>query len=148
MRPLYEHGSQVRVVRAVHDDGTFPGRSRGDLLIRRGSLGFVRDIGVMLQDQIIYQIYFVEAGITVGCREQELIGGDEPWVESRFEFGEPVISGKTLMSKGQVLVEAGSEGRVMAVRRELTPLSYEVLFHDRLLLVPESALLDPLEGVA
>lgn len=148
MRPLYDYGDQVRVTRAVHDDGTFPGRSRGDLLVRRGSLGFVRDIGVMLQDQIIYQVFFVEAGITVGCREQELIGGEEPWVESRFEFGEPVVSGKTLMSNGKVLVEAGCGGQVMAVRRELNPLSYEVLFHDRLLLVPESALLDPLEVVA
>lgn len=148
MKPLYDYGDQVRVIRAIHDDGTFPGRSRGDLLVRRGSLGFVRDIGVMLQDQIIYQVHFVDGNIMVGCREQELIRGDEHWVASRFEFGEPVVSDKTLMSNGKVLVTAGQTGQVMAVRRELEPLSYEILFEDRLLLVPESALRLPMEVMA
>ena len=66
----------------------------------------------------------------------------------RFESSDDGVRLHVQRNGEQVLVEAGSEGRVMAVRRELTPLSYEVLFHDRLLLVPESALLDPLEGVA
>jgi CHAD domain-containing protein len=43
-----------------------------------GSIGFVRDWGVFLQDQIIYQIHFPESDRMVGCREQELIAAISP----------------------------------------------------------------------
>lgn len=45
MTPTFECGDAVRVVRALRNDGTFAGRARGELLVRRGSVGYVREWG-------------------------------------------------------------------------------------------------------
>jgi hypothetical protein len=44
----------VRVLHNLRNDGTFPGLALGKLLVRRDSMGFIRDIGTFLQNQIIY----------------------------------------------------------------------------------------------
>ena len=108
--------------------------------MRKGAIGHVRDIGSFLQDQVIYQVHFLELGYSVGCREQELLPADAPWIESEFEFGDWVAATSGLAVAGQLLVQAGDVGQVMAVRRDLDPLRYEVLFADRLLQVPLSAI--------
>lgn len=51
MRPELEYGKEAR---ALRNDGTYPGLPVGRLLIRRGSVGYVRDVGTFLQDQIIF----------------------------------------------------------------------------------------------
>jgi hypothetical protein len=58
--PRFDHGDEVRVRRNVRNDGTFPGEPTGALLVRRGSVGYVRDVGTFLQDQIIYSVHFLE----------------------------------------------------------------------------------------
>ena len=81
MVPAFDYGDAVRVIRNVRNDGTYPGTDTGQLLIRRGSVGYVRNMGVFLQDQIIYSVHFVDqGGITVGCREPELIRPGPPTV--------------------------------------------------------------------
>jgi nitrogen fixation protein NifZ len=139
MLPRYEYGAQVRVIRNLRNDGTYPGKQTGELLIRRGSLGYVRDVGSFLQDQIIYSVHFLEQNLIIGCREEELIGGEEDWIPTRFEFREKVRAGLDLGAQGQVLVEKGSQGQVIKVLREEPP-HYHVLFGERVLQVPESAL--------
>ncbi len=146
MNPEYEYGEKVRVVRTIRDDGTFPGRKRGDKLITKGSVGYVRDVGVFLQDQLIYQVHFIEEDLIVGCRSQELISADEPWIESEFEFGDWVLAANHLAIQGEVIAEVGKKGQVMSVRRDLEPIRYEVLFDDRMLLVPLSAICWPPES--
>ncbi len=42
MLPRFDYGDTVRLIRNVRNDGTFPGKEVGDLLIRRGAVGFVR----------------------------------------------------------------------------------------------------------
>ncbi|VTO24745.1 nifZ protein [Klebsiella variicola] len=69
MRPRFTFSEAVRVVRAIRNDGTYAGLPSGALLVRRGSIGYVRDWGVFLQDQIIYQIHFPDCDRVVGCRE-------------------------------------------------------------------------------
>lgn len=145
MKPEYDYGEVVRVVRNIRDDGTFPGKQRGDLIVRKGSTGYVRDVGVFLQDQLIYQVHFIDEDLIVGCRSQELIPADEPWIESEFEFGDWIRAANHLAIKGEVIAEVGSEGQVMSVRRDLDPILYEVLFRDRMLLVPASAICWPPE---
>ncbi|NJN47395.1 MAG: nitrogen fixation protein NifZ, partial [Candidatus Competibacteraceae bacterium] len=87
MRPQFDYGAEVRVTRNIRNDGTYPGMSRGDLLVRRGSTGLVRDIGRFLQDQVIYAVLFPHGeSRLVGCREQELIPVDAPWIPNQFEF--------------------------------------------------------------
>lgn len=141
MKPSYDFGDTVRVVRNVRNDGTFPGSEMGDLLIRRGSLGHVRNIGTFLQDQIIYSVHFIDEDILVGCREEELIGEDEPWNPSRFEFRDKVVSKMPFAINGEVIVEEGAEAEVLKVLRdEPGGVQYHVRFPGRTLQVPESAL--------
>jgi len=142
MLPQFDYGDEVRVTRNVRNDGTYPGLSRGELLVKRGSVGYVRDIGTFLQDQIIYSVHFVDAGDRlVGCREQELIPADAPWTPSRFEFRDKVKTRLALSVQGEVLVDVGSEGQVFKVLRDSPgEVHYHVLFPGRMLRVPESAL--------
>ena len=49
MKPRFEMGKVVRVIRNVRDDGTFGGTEIGDLLVRRGSTGHVQNVGTFLQ---------------------------------------------------------------------------------------------------
>lgn len=118
MRPRWEQGTGVRVTRNVRDDGTFPGAARGQLLVRRGSIGTVVDIGTFLMDQVIYSVHFLDHGRVIGCREEELMDLDEYWCETRFEVREYVRNSRPLAIGGEVRVPAGSRGEVMNVLRD------------------------------
>jgi nitrogen fixation protein NifZ len=150
MLPRFEYGDQVRVTRNVRNDGTYPGLVMGNLLVRRGSVGYVMNVGTFLQDQLIYTVNFLDQNRIVGCREEELIGIDEPWIPSQFETREKVRAALTLAVDGEVLVPAGTEGEVMRVLR--TPMEvplggdsdkgvqYHVHFPGHVLQVPEHCL--------
>ena len=141
MLPKFEFGEEVRIVRNVRNDGTYPGVATGTLLIRRGSTGFVMNVGTFLQDQLIYTVNFLEQNKIVGFREEELIGIDEPWIPSKFESREKVRSRVTLAVSGKVRATPGSEGEILKVLRdEEDGVQYQVIFHDHVLQVPESAL--------
>ena len=142
MLPAFEYGAQVRVLRNVRNDGTFPGYATGALLLRRGSVGFVRDLGTFLQDQIIYSVHFLEQDRVVGCREEELQLASDPWVPSRFEFRDRVRARIPLGIQGRVVVERGTEGEVLKVVRDAPGgVAYQVWFNGpNALQVPESAL--------
>lgn len=141
MKPKFEYGDNVRVTRNVRNDGTYPGMDPGNLLIRRGSVGYVQNVGTFLQDQLIYTVHFLDQGRIVGCREEELISADEPWNPSRFETREKVRSRIRLAVQGEVLTEAGAVGEVMRVLRDLPGgVQYHVHFPGHVLQVPESAL--------
>ncbi|MCF7976888.1 MAG: nitrogen fixation protein NifZ [Chromatiaceae bacterium] len=147
MRPLYDYGDEVRVLRNLRNDGTFPGQSTGTLLVRRGSTGYVRDVGTFLQDQIIYSVHFLRGGRIVGCREEGLQPASDPWTPSRFESREKVAARIALGRGGRVLVEQGRIGEVIKVLRgpataeQTGEVAYHVLFPGcSLLQVPEPAL--------
>jgi nitrogen fixation protein NifZ len=80
----------------------------------------------------------------VGCREEELIGLDEDWIESRFEVRQKVKTVRALSIRGEVKVPAGSRGEVLNLERhEQQGVIYHVHFDclaGNPLLVPESAL--------
>jgi nitrogen fixation protein NifZ len=141
MKPRYGYGDEVRLTRNVRNDGTYPGLEIGDFLVKRGSLGYVQDVGTYLQDQIIYKVHFVEADKLVGCREEELIGGDDPWNPSRFEFRDKVVCNKSLAINGDVIVDVGVKGEVLKVLRDMPGgVQYHVRFPGRTLQVPETIL--------
>jgi len=141
MRPVFDFGDEVRVTRNVRNDGTFPGLETGQLIVRRGSVGHVRDVGSFLQDQIIYTVHFVDLDRVVGCRQEELIPAADHWVPSRFEFRDRVLARLSLAIKGEVIVEKGDSGEILRVERDAPGgVAYEVRFPGRSLLVPESAL--------
>ena len=131
----------MRVVRNVRNDGTFPGMDVGKLLVRRGSVGYVRDVGTFLQDQLIYSVHFLEENRMVGCREEELQAEAEPWNPSRFEYREKVTARVALGVKGTVVAAPGTVGEIEKVLRDAPGgVAYHVRFAGRTLQVPESAL--------
>lgn len=145
MQYQWEYGDAVRVIRNVRNDGTFPGLAAGELLVRRGSIGYVVDVGTFLQDQVIYSVHFLDAGKIVGCREEELIDVDDPWVPSRYEFREKVCAAITLSVGGESLVPQGAVGEVIKVIREegAETASYHIHFEclkGRVLAIPERLL--------
>ena len=140
----WDYGDAVRLTRNVRNDGTYPGLETGAPLVRRGSVGYVVDVGTFLQDQVIYSVKFLDEQKIVGCREEELIGGDEPWAPSRFEFRERVRATKGLSVNGQVLVERDAIGEVIKVIRDAPGgVAYHIHFESllgRVLQIPEDAL--------
>ncbi len=145
MQTQFDLGDSVRVVRNVRNDGTYPGAAMGDLLVRLGSVGTVVDIGTFLMDQIIYTVHFLDDDKMVGCREEEVIGADDPWVPSLFESREKVRAGKLLKLSEDAQIPIGAIGEVLKVLRD--EASATVLYHmhfdclpGRTLAVPESAL--------
>lgn len=141
MLPKFEFGDEVRIVRNVRNDGTYPGVAIGTLLIRRGSTGFVMNVGTFLQDQLIYTVNILEQNKIVGFREEELISIDDVWITSKFESRERVRSKITLTVRGEVRAKPGMEGEILKVFRDDNDgVQYHVIFHDQVLQVPESAL--------
>jgi len=151
MRPKFDYGTEVRVLRNVRNDGTYPGEATGALLVRRGSSGYVRDVGTFLQDQIVYTVHFLAQDRIVGCREEELQPAAEPWTPSLFESREKVAARLALGAGGRVLVQPGTVGEIARVLRgnphpdgRPGDVAYYVDFPGcNTLQVPESALAAP-----
>ncbi len=143
----YEIGEAVRVMRNIRNDGTYPGMDKGEMLIKRGSVGYVQNVGTFLQDQIIYSVHFIEDNKVIGCREQELIKESEQWQPRRFEFRDKVTSNKTLTVNGDVIARPGDVAEVLKVIHEQSAsdeAEYHVRFPGHTLQVVES-LLDPVQ---
>jgi nitrogen fixation protein NifZ len=139
--PYFDYGEAVRVIRNIRNDGTFPGARTGHLLVRRGSIGYVRSRGTFLQDQVIYEIHFMDQGRVVGCREEELIAAAAKWVPSRFEFREKVTPTMRLSASGRIIAEPGDVGEIIKVlRHQESGVAYHVRFPGHTLMVPEHAL--------
>lgn len=142
MQPAYDYGTEVRLVRNVRNDGTYPGAEVGELLIKRGSVGCIYDVGSYLQDQIIYRVHFLDAARTVGCREEELILASDPWIPNKFEFNQKVCSAFPIDRDGERIVQQDQQGTVTKVIRNIESMrvDYHVYFGDRTLQMPEAAL--------
>jgi len=117
-RPKWQIEDSVRLIRNVRNDGTYPGLDPGAPLVRRGSIGYVVDVGTFLQDQIIYSVNFLDIDMIVGCREEELIGADEPWTPSRFEFREKVRIIVELPVGSDAVITEGAIGEIIKVIRD------------------------------
>jgi nitrogen fixation protein NifZ len=70
--PQFEYGQKVRSKSMVRNDGTFPGKDIGDVLVKKGEEGYVISIGTFLQQYYIYGVEFLESGFRVGMRRKEL----------------------------------------------------------------------------
>lgn len=145
MLPRFEFGESVRVTRNVRNDGTYPGMKIGKMLVKRGSVGYVQNVGTFLQDQIIYSVHFMDVNKVVGCREEELIGETEPWKPSRFEFRDKVTTNRILTVAGEVIARPGDIAEVLKVLRDQdesleSEMQYHVRFPGHTLQVSESML--------
>lgn len=70
--PYYDYGDRVRARRTIRNDGTFPGKDIGEILVTKGEEGYVVSIGSFLQQFYIYGVEFVSTGHRVGMKRKEL----------------------------------------------------------------------------
>ena len=70
--PQFEYGQKVRSRFMVRNDGTFPGKDVGDVLVNKGDAGYVISIGTFLQQYYIYGVEFLGSGFRVGMKRKEL----------------------------------------------------------------------------
>ena len=75
--PSFDYGARVRSRRTIRNDGTFPGKDIGELLVKKGEEGYVVSIGTFLQQFYIYGVDFIASGYRVGmkCKELETVEG-------------------------------------------------------------------------
>jgi nitrogen fixation protein NifZ len=74
--PLYRPGDKVRSLKNIRNDGTVRGREIGDIIVKKGDVGYVRDIGTFLQQFFIYAVEWIDRGTIVGMRGKELVRCD------------------------------------------------------------------------
>jgi nitrogen fixation protein NifZ len=70
--PAFNYGEKVRARRTIRNDGTFPGKDIGEILVKKGDEGYVTSIGTFLQQFYIYGVEFVATGYRVGMKRKEL----------------------------------------------------------------------------
>ena len=70
--PAYDYGAKVRSRRTIRNDGTFPGKDIGEILVKKGEEGYVTSIGTFLQQFYIYGVEFIASGYRVGMKRKEL----------------------------------------------------------------------------
>ncbi|MBD2513537.1 nitrogen fixation protein NifZ [Nostoc sp. FACHB-973] len=75
--PVFEIGEKVRLRKLIKNDGTFPGKEVGQVLAKKGDIGYIASIGTYLQSSYIYAVHFLETGIVVGCKKKELESVEE-----------------------------------------------------------------------
>lgn len=75
--PAFMPGDRVRSTKHIRNDGTMFGKEIGEVVVKKGDIGYVRDIGVFLQQYYIYAVEFVERGSIVGMRARELVAEPE-----------------------------------------------------------------------
>lgn len=70
--PYFNYGERVRAKRTIRNDGTYAGKEIGDILAKKGEIGYVVSIGTFLQQFYIYGVEFLESGNRVGMKRKEL----------------------------------------------------------------------------
>ena len=70
--PVFDYGAKVRSTKTVRNDGTYAGKDIGEILVKKGDVGYVTSIGTFLQQFYIYAVDFVDTGHRVGMRAKEL----------------------------------------------------------------------------
>ncbi len=71
--PEFQYGEKVVCNRMVRNDGTFPGKEIGEVLVKKGEEGYVVTIGTFLQQFYIYGVEFLGSGYRVGMKRRELV---------------------------------------------------------------------------
>jgi nitrogen fixation protein NifZ len=106
--PRFAYGERVLSRTVVRNDGTFPGKDIGHVLVQRGEVGYVRTIGTFLQQFYIYGVEWVEQGHQVGMRAKELCTLDAlpPEVLARFADRLPQLQS---LGRGAAVTGGGTQ---------------------------------------
>jgi len=71
--PDFDYGERVICRYRILNDGTFPGKEVGEVLVERGEIGYVVEIGTFIQQFYIYSVEFSSRGYRVGMKGRELV---------------------------------------------------------------------------
>ncbi len=74
--PVFQYGEKVVSRFTIRNDGTYCGKDIGEVLAKKGDVGFVTSIGTFLQQYYIYAVEFLGTGHRVGMRGRELVSLD------------------------------------------------------------------------
>ncbi|MBN9696132.1 MAG: nitrogen fixation protein NifZ [Zoogloea sp.] len=75
--PQFDFGERVVSRYKVRNDGTYPGKDVGEVLVNKGDVGYVTSVGTFLQQFYIYAVEFVATGHKVGMRGREIVSLDK-----------------------------------------------------------------------
>src|SRR6201993_3532276 len=92
--PYFSFGEKVKAKRVIRNDGTYAGKEVGDILAKKGDIGYIVSIGTFLQQFYIYGVEFPDSGNRVGMKKKEL----EPAVP-REQLDDIPLPGATLSEK-------------------------------------------------
>ena len=73
--PKFHTGQKVKLLEDVVNDGTYPHSKIGTLMMKKDSVGYIKDMGDFLQVIRVYEVHFFGTDMEVdciGCREHEL----------------------------------------------------------------------------
>jgi nitrogen fixation protein NifZ len=70
--PYFSFGEKVKAKRVIRNDGTYAGKEVGDILAKKGEIGYIVSIGTFLQQFYIYGVEFPDSGNRVGMKKKEL----------------------------------------------------------------------------
>jgi len=56
----------------IRNDGTYAGKEIGEILAKKGEIGYIVSIGTFLQQFYIYGVEFTDSGNRVGMKRKEL----------------------------------------------------------------------------
>jgi nitrogen fixation protein NifZ len=76
----FRFGQKVELVSDIVNDGTYPHAKIGVLMMPKGSLGYIKDMGEFLQVIRVYEVHFIGTNTeleVIGCREHELSAVDD-----------------------------------------------------------------------
>lgn len=76
--PRFNFGEKVKSKKVVRNDGTFNGREIGEVLVKKGEVGYIKSINTFLQQFYIYAVDFPERGYAVGMKGREIESLDHP----------------------------------------------------------------------
>lgn len=112
----YEVGDLVVLSRDLRNDGSHSGLARGEVMLAKGAVGEVIEVGLHLNRTLIYRTHFGSAGLTIGCRDDELAPATA-CLQRALASG-----GQTLAASGQqvVVIHACEGGWRIAINDEMT----------------------------
>lgn len=76
----FKEGQKVELLEDVVNDGTYPHSKIGELMMPKGSIGYIKSMGEFLQVIRVYEVHFFGTNMEVeiiGCREHELKAVDD-----------------------------------------------------------------------
>jgi nitrogen fixation protein NifZ len=76
--PKFNFGEKVKSKKMVRNDGTFQGAEIGEVLVKKGEVGYVKSIATFIQQFYIYAVDFPDRGYAVGMKGREIESIDNP----------------------------------------------------------------------